>query len=228
MKFLFEKEKAKQQIFKPIKNIPENEEYDKNLFIEYSFTDMRNTPELYYDSEKDIIREFVEDDYIRLGVFDKFGLSTVINGEKINYPKSCELMMFDFDKKKYIFDEEYFKRNFVFFINEKANEYLFNTLYTIKNQIDKNILFYIYFFLKKEQFTTRILFSNQPFKDYNNSFFDFFNSNFIYYDDKELIQLYTSSVEVKNEEQLINFCKKINDLFKKQIQHIIDFFENPS
>lgn len=149
MKFLFEKEKAKQQIFKPIKNIPENEEYDKNLFIEYSFTDMRNTPELYYDSEKDIIREFVEDDYIRLGVFDKFGLSTVINGEKINYPKSCELMMFDFDKKKYIFDEEYFKRNFVFFINEKANEYLFNTLYTIKNQIDKNILFYIYFFFKK-------------------------------------------------------------------------------
>lgn len=91
------------------------------------------------------------------------------------------------------------------------------------------IYYFIFiFFLKKEQFTTRILFSNQPFKDYNNSFFDFFNSNFIYYDDKELSQLYTSSVEVKNEEQLINFCKKINDLFKKQIQHIIDFFENPS
>lgn len=228
MKFLFNKEKVKQQIFKPIKNIPENEEYDKNLFIEYSFTDMRNTPELYYDSEKDIIREFVEDDYIRFGVFDKFGLSTIINGEKVNYPKSCELMMFDFDKKKYVFDEEYFKRNFVFFINEKANEYLLNTLYTIKNQINKNILFYVYFFLIKNYQENSFLIEYQPFKDYNSSFLYFFTNNFVKFEDQELIRMYTSGAEVKNEEQLIEFCKKINDLFKKQIQYCIDYFEKPS
>lgn len=228
MKFLFEKEKAKQQIFKPIKNIPENEEYDKNLFIEYSFTDMRNTPELYYDSEKDIIREFVEDDYIRFGVFDKFGLSTIINGEKVNYPKSCELMMFDFDKKKYVFDEEYFKRNFVFFINEKANEYLLNTLYTIKSQINKNILFYVYFFLIKNYQENSFFISCQSFKDYDGSFLYFFTNNFVKFEDQELIRMYTSGAEVKNEEQLIEFCKKINDLFKKQIQYCIGYFENPS
>lgn len=228
MKFLFNKEKVKQQIFKPIKNIPENEEYDKNLFIEYSFTDMRNTPELYYDSEKDIIREFVEDDYIRFGVFDKFGLSTIINGEKVNYPKSCELMMFDFDKKKYVFDEEYFKRNFVFFINEKANEYFLNTLYEIKAENKKDILFYVYFFLIKKYQENSFLINYQPFKDYNSSFLYFFINNFVKFEDQELIRMYTSGAEVKNEEQLIEFCKKINDLFKKQIQYCIDYFENPS
>ena len=40
--------------------------------------------------------------------------------------------------------------------------------------------------------------------------------------------MYTSGAEVKNEEQLIEFCKKINDLFKKQIQYCIDYFKNPS
>ena len=179
MKFLFDKEKVKQQIFKPIKHIPENEEYDKNLFIEYSFADMRNTPELYYDLEKDIIREFIEDDYIRLGVFDKFGLSTIINGEKVNYPKSCELMMFDFDKKKYVFDEEYFKRNFVFFINEKANEYFLNTLYEIKAKNKKDILFYVYFFLIKNYQENSFLINYQPFKDYNSSFLYFFTNNLL-------------------------------------------------
>lgn len=217
MKFLFEKEKAKQQIFKPIKNIPENEEYDKNLFIEYSFTDMRNTPELYYDSEKDIIREFVEDDYIRFGVFDKFGLSTIINGEKVNYPKSCELMMFDFDKKKYIFDEEYFKRNFVFFINEKANEYFLNTLYEIKAKNKKDILFYAYFFLIKKYQENSFLINFQPFKDYDSSFLYSFINNFVKFEDQELIRMYTSGAEVKNEEQSIEFCKKINDLFKNKL-----------
>ena len=216
MKFLFEKEKAKQQIFKPIKNIPENEEYDKNLFIEYSFTDMRNTPELYYDSEKDIIREFVKDDYIRFGVFDKFGLSTIINGEKVNYPKSCELMMFDFDKKKYVFDEEYFKRNFVFFINEKVNEYFLNTLYEIKAENKKDILFYVYFFLIKNYQENSFLIGYQPFKDYNSSFLYFFINNFVKFEGQELIRMYTSGAEVKNEEQLIEFCKKINDLFKNK------------
>lgn len=228
MKFLFEKEKAKQQIFKPIRNIPEDEEYDKNLFIEYSFTDMRNTPELYYDSEKDIIREFVEDDYIRFGVFDKFGLSTIINGEKVNYPKSCELMMFDFDKKKYVFDEEYFKRNFVFFINEKANEYFLNTLYEIKAKNKKDILFYAYFFLIKNYEENSFLINFQHFKNYNGSFLYFFTNNFVKFEDQELIRMYTSGAEVKNEEQSIEFCKKINDLFKKQAQYCIDYFEEPS
>lgn len=212
MKILFKLEEAKEQKFIPLKVIYDNDLYDKNEFIEYELEDINETPDLYYDSEKKIIREFVEDDYIRLGVFDQFGMSTFINGEKIDYPKSCELMKFDFKKKKYVFDKKYAESKIKDFFYYILKEKKMNTIYSITKEIEPNIfifdtyIFYFYHVFNNYDYNaTMHVFSDRNFSINNN----FFKNYFKRFEN----ELETNKYVFSNESELKKVCNKIKNIF---------------
>lgn len=210
MKILFKLEEVKEQKFIPLKVIYDNDLYDKNEFIEYELENMNETPDLYYDSEKKIIREFIENDYIRLGVFDQFGMSTFINGEKIDYPKSCELMKFDFKKKKYVFDKKYAESKIKDFFYYISKEKKVNTIYNIKikstPENDYNYIFYFYHVFSNYDYKENVHFlSNEQF--YINSYY--FNNYF----KKFKNELENNKYAFSNEAELKEICNKIKSIF---------------
>lgn len=210
MKILFKLEDVKEQKFIPIKVIYDNDLYDKNEFIEYELVDINKTTDLYYDSEKKIIREFVEKDYIRLGVFDQFGMSTIINGEKIDYPKSCELMKFNFKTKKYVFDKKYAEERIKDFYYYIFKEKKVNTVYSITKERKPNVfytyIFYFYHIFGNYDYNVDTIFlSDQQYIVK----YTIFNNYFLKFNE----ELENNKYVFSNESELKEVCNKIKSIF---------------